>query len=157
MEALLRGIILAELNVSASVVLGGAEVTPRLRVISPDGQWTILVPLPDDIGERQRRMQLLHRFMAWKSATAFVLSTELMQPALVISTAVWKDGVLVAGRPYVQKPRTVGPVEWLPRNAVGDEVTALLPTGRLTLGAESISELQAVFGKGSELEARAVN
>jgi hypothetical protein len=157
MEARLRGIVLAELNVSASVVLGGAEVTPRLRVIGAEGQWTIFAPLPDDIGERQRRMQLLHRFMVWKSAWAFVLSTELMHPALVVSTAVWNDGVLVAGRPYVQKPLTVGPVEWLPRNLVGDEVTALLPRGRMALDDDSIGELEAVFGAGSELEARSVN
>jgi len=157
MESELRDVVLAELKVSASVVLGGAEVTPRLRVIAPEGQWTILAPLPDDMVERQRRLQLLHRFMAWKSATAFVLSTELMEPTFIVSTAVWRDGALAAGRPYITRPLTVGPVEWLPRNLIGDEIPVLLPRGRSVLDADAVKELEQVFGAGSELEVRPVN
>lgn len=157
MEESLRAIVVAELKLSASVVLGGAEVTPRLRVISPEGQWTILAPLPDDMAERQRRLQLLHRFMAWKSATAFVLSTELMEPTFIVSTAVWREAAIAAGRPYITKPLTVGPVEWLPRNLIGDQIPALLPHVRTVLDAEAVNELQRVFGAGSELEAREVN
>jgi hypothetical protein len=51
------------------------------------------VPLPDDIGERQRRMQLVYGFIAW-SAVAFVMSSELQVPDCVIAGAVSRDGVL---------------------------------------------------------------
>ncbi len=66
--------VLEELQFSVGIVLGGEEVVPRFCVICPDVEWTIFVPLPDDIGERQRRMQLVYGFMAWRSAVAFVMS-----------------------------------------------------------------------------------
>ena len=56
------------------------------------------MPLPDDIGERQRRMQLVFGFMAWKSAIAFVMSSELQVPDCVIAGPVGRDGVLGWGR-----------------------------------------------------------
>lgn len=62
--------ILDELRFSTGIVLSREEVVPRFRVICPEGDWTVFVPLPDDIGERQRRMQLVYGFMAWKSARA---------------------------------------------------------------------------------------
>ena len=43
--------VLEELQLSVGIVLGGEEVVPRFRVICADGDWTIFVPLPDDIGE----------------------------------------------------------------------------------------------------------
>jgi len=69
--------VIDELRLSVSIVLSREEVVPRFRVMCPEGDWTVFVPLPDDIGERQRRMQLIYGFMAWKSATGFVMSSEL--------------------------------------------------------------------------------
>jgi hypothetical protein len=146
--------ILEELQFSVGIVLGGEEVVPRFRVICPDGEWTVFVPLPDDIGERQRRMQLLYGFMAWKSAIAFVMSSELQVPDCVIAGAVGRDGVLAAARSILRKPLTVGPIEWLPESAVGEEVVALLPRGRVTLDRETEAELVRVFGVGGEFEVR---
>ncbi|MCZ7594274.1 MAG: hypothetical protein M5U16_04660 [Hyphomicrobium sp.] len=56
--------ILDELQLSTAIVLAREEVVPRFRVLCPEGDWTLFVPLPDDIGERQRRMQLVYGFMA---------------------------------------------------------------------------------------------
>jgi hypothetical protein len=74
-------------------------------------------------------MQLLYGFMAWKSAVAFVMSSELVAPDCVIAAAVSCDEVLVAARPILRKPLTVGPIEWLPKQSVGEEVVTLLPRG----------------------------
>ena len=146
--------VLEELRFSTGIVLAREEVVPRFRVICPDGDWTIFVPLPDDIGERQRRMQLLFGFMAWKSATAFVMSSELHVPDVVISAGVDRDNVWSAARPIVRKPLTVGPIEWLPQSSVGEEVVALLPRGRVILDPESEAALVRAFGGGGEFEAR---
>jgi hypothetical protein len=146
--------ILEELQFSVGIVLGREEVVPRFRVMCPDEEWTIFVPLPDDIGERQRRMQLVYGFMAWKSAVAFVMSSELQVPDCVIAGAVSRDGVLVAARPIVRTPLTVGPIEWLPESAVGEEVVALLPRGTVTLDAETEAALVRAFGTGGEFEVR---
>ena len=66
---------------------------------TPEGDWTLFVPLPDDVAERERRMRLLYGFMAWKSATAFVLSTELKLPDVVLAAAVTRVDVACACRP----------------------------------------------------------
>ena len=150
----MRETIVDELRFSVGIVLSREEVVPRFRVISPEGDWTVFVPLPDDIGERQRRMQLLHGFMAWKSATAFVMSSELLVPDVVISAAVDRNDVLVGARPIVRKPLSVGPVQWLPKESVGDEIVALLPHGRVVLDAETEATLVRAFGDGGEFEAR---
>lgn len=68
----MQDLVLEELRFSTGIVLSGEEVVPRFRVICPNESWTVFVPLPDDIGDRQRRMQLLYAFMVWKNATAFV-------------------------------------------------------------------------------------
>ena len=150
----MRETIVDELRFSVGIVLSREEVVPRFRVISPEGDWTVFVPLPDDIGERQRRMQLLHGFMAWKSATAFVMSSELLVPDVVISAAVDRNDVLVGARPIVRKPLSVGRVQWLPKESVGDEIVALLPHGRVVLDAETEATLVRAFGDGGEFEAR---
>ena len=150
----LRKVLLNELQLSVAIVLSREEIVPRFRVICPEGDWTVFVPLPDDIGERQRRMQLVYGFMAWKSATAFVMSSELIEPDCVISAAIDRNDVLVAARPIARKPLTVGPAEWLPRSAVGEEVVALLPRGRVNLDPETEAALVRAFGDGGEFQAR---
>jgi hypothetical protein len=146
--------ILEELRLSTGIVLGREEVVPRFRVICPEGDWTVYVPLPPAIGERQRRMQLLYGFMAWKSAVAFVMSSELVAPGCVIAAGVGREDVLVAARPLLRKPLTVGPIEWLPKESVGEEVVALLPRGRAVLNGETEAALLQAFGKGGEFEAQ---
>ena len=146
--------LLEELQFSVGIVPGREEVVPRFRVICHDGDLTIFVPLPDDIGERQRRMQLVYGFMAWKSAVAFVMSSELKVPDCVIAGSVSRDGVLVAARSILRRPLSVGPIEWLPESSVGDEVVALLPRGRVTLNPETEAALVRAFGTGGEFEVR---
>jgi len=150
----MKGKILEELQFSVAVVLSREEVVPRFRVVCPDGDWTIFVPLPDEIGERQRRMQLVYGFMAWKSAIAFVMSSELIEPDVVISAGVSRGEALSACRPIVRRPLSIGPVEWLPAASAGEEVVALLPRGTVSLDRETEAALVRAFGTGGELEAR---
>ena len=72
------------------------EVVPRFRVMTPDDAWTVFVPLPDDLRERERRMRLVSGFMSWKSATGFILSSEIKEPDVVLSAGVSRREVLCA-------------------------------------------------------------
>jgi hypothetical protein len=150
----MRDKLLEELRLSASIVLAGEEVTPRFLVICPDGDWSVLVPLPEDIGVRQLRMQLLYGFMAWKSATAFIMSSQLTTPSVIASIAVDRDAVHCAVRPLLQKPRTLGPIEWWPEERIGAEIVALLPRGEVSIDPQAEADLVRAFGAGGELEAR---
>lgn len=150
----MRETILEELRFSVSVVLSREEVVPRFRVISTEGDWTVFVPLPDDVAERERRMRLLHGFMAWKSATAFVMSTELKVPDVVLAVAVTREDVACACRPIIRKPLGVGAIAWLPPGSVGEEIVALLPRGCVELDTETEAALRRAFGNGGEFEVR---
>lgn len=150
----MREVVLEELRFSVAIVLSGEEVVPRFRVICPEGDWTVFVPLPHDVPERERRMKLLYGFMAWKSATAFVMSTELKVPDVVLAAAVTREGVACACRPIIRKPLGVGVITWLPESSVGNEVVALLPKGRVLLDTETEAALTRAFGTGGEFEAR---
>lgn len=146
--------LLEELRFSASIVLAGEEVTPRFLVVCPDGDWTVVVPLPEDIGVRQARMQLLYGFMAWKSATAFIMSSQLSIPSVIASIGVDRDAVRCAVRPLLLKPRTLGPMEWWPEDRIGAEIVALLPRGQVSVDRQTEADLVRAFGAGGELEAR---
>lgn len=146
--------MLEELRLSVGIILSGEEVVPRFRVTTPEGDWTVFVPLPDDMAERQRRMQLLYGFMAWKGATGFIMASELMEPDCVVVGGVTREEVLMVSRPILRKPLTVGPIEWVGPEMMGDEVVALLPRGKVLLDPETQAALARSFGPGGELEVR---
>ena len=99
-------------------------------------------------------MQLLYGFMAWKSATGFVMSSELIEPDAVISAAVDRKNILSACRPIVRRPLTVGPIEWLRSNLLAKR---LLTLAARKGGARSATEIALVraFGHGGEFESAA--
>ena len=105
------------------------EVVPRFRVVCPEGDWTVFVPLPDDVSERERRMKLLSGFMAWKSATAFVVSSELIEPDVKLTAAVTRGDVACASTNYYPE------AAWRRSNredaagSVGDEIIARCRAG----------------------------
>ena len=150
----MREILLDELRFSASVILSGEEVVPRFRVMTPEGDWTIFVPLPNGIHERMRRMRLVSGFMAWKSATTFVFSTETIAPDAVFATAIGRSEVLCVARPILRKPLSVGEITWLKREAVGDEIVTLLPRGCVELDTETEAALIRAFGPHGEFETK---
>ena len=38
--------VLEELRLSCAIVLSREEVVPRFRLVCPEGDWTVFVPLP---------------------------------------------------------------------------------------------------------------
>ena len=149
----MRDAVLKELQFSVAIVLSREEVVPRFEVFGSDGAWTIFVPLPNAIKERERRLRLVAGFMAWTSATHFILSGELVEPDFVYPAAIARTSVLMAGRMILRKPLSVEPIEWLPENAAGDEIPAMLPRGRVTLDANTEQALIAAFGERGEFKA----
>ena len=74
---LMRDLMLADLARALQIVQDGHEVVPAWRILAPDGDFVILTRFdPDKPEQRERAFALLPRFMAWKMATAFVLTAE---------------------------------------------------------------------------------
>lgn len=153
----MRTTMLEELALSERIVRDGYEVVPRFRVITPEGEWIVFVPLPDDIEERHRRMQLVAGFMAWKLARAFIICTELHQPDAISAAYVGRDERALVLRKISRKPLSFGEPIWFDSSAIGDDVLQLLPPREVEIDKHLAEELQRVFGAGGELEAKRVN
>lgn len=148
----MRDAIEKELAFSADMIAAGHEVVPRFRIEVPgsDG-YMLFVPLPEEAAERAWRLSLVSGFMAWKGAGAFVMSSEVTEPDAAVACAVWRGAgsaisVLAGLRLISRQPRLLGPVQWLPRDAIGDEFPALLPERRVSLSPVMIADLERVLG-----------
>ena len=75
-----------------------------------------------------------------------------MTPGRVLINGRPADGEL-AGLSRLASRFSFGEVEWLTASEIGDEYRRLLPTGANKLESEELMLLEAVFGKGGELEA----
>ncbi len=147
-------ILRSELRRSVKIIKGGNEIVPRFRIFTHDGDYIVFNPLPDDIKIRHERMALVRRFMVWKLATGFILSTETMQPDAVTAVAVWRDGgsdeIKVLGlyqlitRNGSAKP-SFAPEERAGKEMAGD-VLELLPRHQESLSQDEIDELQTLMG-----------
>ena len=69
-----------EMEWSERVVAKDTDVVPRFRLITPDGDYHILVQMKDDELDRLARLKLVAGFMAWKMASAFIVSGENYGP-----------------------------------------------------------------------------
>ena len=64
----MREMIIEELERSAAIIMSGNEVVPRFRIAVPgDIDHIVLVPLPDALDDRQRRLSLVSGFMAGRA------------------------------------------------------------------------------------------
>ena len=153
----MRSTMLDELALSERIVRDGHEIVPRFRVITPEGEWIVFVPLPDDLAERQRRFRLVGAFMAWKMATAFVLCNELFEPDAISAAYVSRNERVLVLRKISRKPLSFGEPVWFDGSVIGDEVLQLLPPREVEIDAKTADDLQRVFGAGGELEAKRIN
>lgn len=153
----MRSIMLEELALSERIVRDGYEIVPRFRILTPEGQWSVFVPLPDDMAERERRFRLVGAFMAWKLATSFILCNELHEPDAISAAFIGRDDRAVVLRKIIRKPLSFGEPIWLDGSSIGEEILQLLPPREVEIDKELAEELQRVFGAGGELEARRIN
>lgn len=126
---------------SESIVRGGHEVVPRFEIETPDGDFQIMVPLPDDIDARLLRFDLIRQWMAYRMATRFLFVSELVEPDALSCIAVSRDDTFGLVRMIERDPVSIGPIEMIDGELVGDEIPAMLPRGVSSLSAVEIAEL----------------
>ena len=70
-------IMIDQLGTARKILGDGQEVVPAWRISTPEGAYLVLVRLDQDAPEqRERAFLLVSRFMKWKLATSFVLTSE---------------------------------------------------------------------------------
>ena len=149
-----EAILAEEMALSERVVRSGHDVVPRFRVFTPEGHFLILIPLPDEPIERERRMRLVAAFMALKLARGFVLSSELRSFDALCSFWVSTDRKIgLLHRIIRRTPVEFGLDEWLNDADAGIDVLSLLPQRETELSDAMVRELKRVFGEGGDFEA----
>ena len=145
----MRAVVLEELAFNERIVRGGHEVVPRFRINAPDGEHTVVLPLPDETAARIERFAMVRAFMIWKVASGFVKSTELIAPDAIASIAVTRDEVIGALRRITRTPIGFAEAEWFGRESVGDEIVSLLPSRSLALSENDTRFIDQAFVRGS--------
>lgn len=141
----MRATIEAELARSREIISGGVEIAPRFTISTPEGVVTIFVQLPDDLAARERRMQLVSDFMAVRMATSFVLATEMIEPDASVAFGISRDSCEAALQVITRSPLTFGPVAWLERGQIGDELPALLPAKVAAVTPEQVAAVDELI------------
>lgn len=143
----LRKLALADLKRAQRLIeRNDDDLDPQFRIASPSGDWWLGVTLSPEPGKRLAELQLVSKFMAWKSSPAFTQAVELEEPAAVVCIGCSHSETvgflsLIDRRPL----RFSEPIE-LSAAQIGDEVPALLPRGVVTLSEGDIAELKRYFG-----------
>jgi hypothetical protein len=157
----LRDVMLKDLERGLAIVRDGHEMRPAWRIFTPDEDFLILTRFdPDEPDHRARAMALIPRFMAWKLATAFILTTETwLGPE---RTRSGEEAVAAIGISYHERLGVVRrirrtpsvvfePPEWLGPDQIDGGYLRMLPSGRTTLTAEEVGMLTAIFAEDGEL------
>jgi hypothetical protein len=118
---------------SERIVREGLEVVPRFRVrTAAGGEYVIFAPLPDDLAERRRALQMVAAFMAWKLARGFIMAAETKAPDAIIAVAVSREAREGVLQTIARDPIGFGAPQWLDAAAIDPDLVALLP-GRETV------------------------
>src|SRR5262245_2215459 len=150
----LYDLLTAEIEVSEHVIADGEQLIPRFRILSPEGQFVILMDLAPDANERERRLTLVARFMTLKMAFGFVLSTETQTPEAITSFVAMRNGCGGLTRRVFRVPTlSFGPLEELGPEDVGDDLLCLLPQRESAMTSEQVREVERAFGPNGEMPA----
>lgn len=150
----LRELVLADLERAQRLILKIQDVIdPQFRIATPKGDYWIAMTLAADEVTRLEQMQKISLFMAWKQALGFTLATELVNPDAVYAVGVTPKECVAAVSLISRKPITFGPVEWIGREGIGDDVRDLLPQGPVPFTPAMVRELEAYFGPDGKFPA----
>jgi len=148
----LREIVEADLRRAARLIIKVQdEIDPQFRFSTPEGDYHLAVMLPADANERRAMLKRVSAFMAWKQAMGFSLASELMEPDCVYCLGVWGNEVhgclaRIRRHPRPWTTANFGPVEWLDRPQIGQEMIDLLPQGPRAMTPKETAMLHKWFG-----------
>ena len=168
---MMRELLLEELVLSERIVYDGAEVVPRFRTLGPDAEFTIFMPLPNDLDRRMQGLGYIRQFMAWKGATGVIMSAEtwlgqrnalqdskLREGEAIVSTLLSKTDICGVLR-IINRHGGIsfGAPMWFDRDAVDEALLQLLPGRDVEISPEMMESLKRLFGAGGEFEAKRGN
>lgn len=121
-------------------------IDPQFRIATPEGDYWIAIMLTEKPKERQRRLQLVSDFMAWKLSPGFVMASELHEPDAVLSIGLMRDEYWALISVIERKPLSFGTPKSVLRENMDPEIFKLQPRGSRTITSARMKELELWFG-----------
>jgi hypothetical protein len=148
----LREFVEADLRRAARLIIKVQdEIDPQFRFSTPEGDYHLSVTLPADLRERHSMLKRISAFMAWKQALGFTLASELIDPDCVYCLGTTAKEVYAClsrvrrqSRPWTK--HNFGPVEWIERAQIGQEMIDLLPPRPRAMTPKETAMLHKWFG-----------
>lgn len=172
----LHATLAEQLDTARRIAASGATVIPAWRIATPEGEFLILTRFDETRPEqRERALHLITRFMAWKLATAFVMTGEGThsdpdghERDYLIGAAVSLTGGIGARQHVSRTAETsaaavhtsveFGPVETFDGlTSVDPALLALLPRGKTAVSFDEALLLSTVFDEGGQMPAHRIN
>jgi hypothetical protein len=159
----LATLMLEQLSVARRIVEDSHELAPTWRIETPEGAFLIPTPFDSEKPEqRERAIFLVSRFMAWKLATGFVLTTKTWLAAELTRTS--DEALLAVGISAHERLAVLqriqpgdhldfGQPRWLAAYHVDDCYLKMLPGRRAEITAEEAVALSQTFSKSGEIPA----
>ena len=162
----MRTLLLEELARSEKIVRDGVEVVPRFRIVTPEGEFVVMIQMKDDLADRQERLDLMAAFMAWKYASGFIFSVETWlgpsgalqdagkrQGEAILSFGVSRDERCGAMRTLQRNPLRFSAPTWLGPEHIEPGLLAMLPARETTIDPPTLKLLRKAFGPSGWLDA----
>ena len=121
-------------------------IDPQFRIATAEGDYWIAITLTKKPKERQRRMQLVSDFMAWKLSPGFVMASELHQPDAILAIGLMRDEYWALISVIDRKPLSFGTPKSVLRENMDPEIFKLQPRGSRTVTSARMKELELWFG-----------
>jgi hypothetical protein len=157
----LATIMLDHLAVARRAIEDGQEMVPTWRIETPEGALLVRTEFDtDNPAEREQTIALMSRFMAWKMATGFVLTTgtwlgaglqQASDEALLTIGVSHHERLAVLQR--IKRGDAVSFSEpiWVASYHVEECYVKMLPGKRTEVTAEEVADLSRIFGKDGKL------
>jgi hypothetical protein len=159
----LRDTMLAQLAIARRIVKDGHQVVPAWRIGCADGDWIVLTRFDHDApGQRDRAVTLVKRFMAWKLAQSFILTTETWLGP--VETRAGEEAIATVGASRTERLGVLqvirrgiggvqfGPPLWLSPDQCDPEYWTLLPSRAESITAAELRSLAVLFAENGEFQ-----
>ncbi|RUO97998.1 hypothetical protein [Hyphomicrobium sp.] len=145
-ELLARRAPIKEFEISRQVKQDGTDIMPRFIVFCPNEECSAFIQLPEDAAERVEQLQVMKLFMIHKSASGFILCSELIEPNCLFCAAVTRTETLAAIQ-RIKRGGKFGRIEWQPPECVDDVIKDLLPPKSVTITKQQLELMVKAFDR----------
>lgn len=148
----LREFVEADIRRAARLIIKVQdEIDLQFRFSTPEGDYHLAVTLPAHDYERRSMLRRVSAFMAWKQALGFTLASELIEPDSIYCLGVTAKEVCACLSRVRREPKpwtknSFGPLEWINRAQIGQEMIDLLPRGPRPMAPKETAMLEKWFG-----------